>query len=129
MCFPDAASKHAVQAFFDCLRAEVEEYGISVSTISLTFINAVAENGAPSQTPPIIPPWAYICSKLHTHGVSPSSLAQEMVRTVNRQNPEVLLAHPVPRVALYIRSLLPRSFFTVVGGVKDGAVAVAEPLK
>lgn len=36
---PDAASKHAVQAFFDCLRAEVEEYGIVVSTISHTFIN------------------------------------------------------------------------------------------
>lgn len=36
----DAASKHAAQAFFDCLRAEVEEYGIVVSTISHTFINA-----------------------------------------------------------------------------------------
>lgn len=37
---PDAASKHAAQAFFDCLRAEVEEYGVVVSTISHTFINA-----------------------------------------------------------------------------------------
>lgn len=36
----DAASKHAAQGFFDCLRAEVEEYGIVVSTISHTFINA-----------------------------------------------------------------------------------------
>lgn len=36
----DAASKHAVQAFFDCLRAEVQEYGISVSTLSHTFIKA-----------------------------------------------------------------------------------------
>uniref|UniRef100_A0A3P8WX23 Dehydrogenase/reductase SDR family member 7C n=1 Tax=Cynoglossus semilaevis TaxID=244447 RepID=A0A3P8WX23_CYNSE len=34
-----AASKHAVQAFFDCLRAEVEEYGISISTINHTFIS------------------------------------------------------------------------------------------
>lgn len=34
----DAASKHAVQAFFDCLRAEVQEYGISVSTVNHTFI-------------------------------------------------------------------------------------------
>ena len=38
----DAASKHAVQAFFDCLRAEVEEYGISVSTISHSFIHSPA---------------------------------------------------------------------------------------
>lgn len=36
----DAASKHAAQAFFDCLRAEVDEYGIVVSTISHTFIDA-----------------------------------------------------------------------------------------
>ncbi|KTG42188.1 hypothetical protein cypCar_00014302 [Cyprinus carpio] len=48
----NAASKHAVQAFSECLRAEVEEYGISVSTISHTFINT------PSQTPPSIPLWA-----------------------------------------------------------------------
>uniref|UniRef100_A0A8C1VTF3 Dehydrogenase/reductase (SDR family) member 7Cb n=1 Tax=Cyprinus carpio TaxID=7962 RepID=A0A8C1VTF3_CYPCA len=60
MCFPDAASKHAVQAFSECLRAEVEEYGISVSTISHTFINT------PSQTPPSIPLW---CSKCVTYTV------------------------------------------------------------
>ncbi|XP_016119906.1 dehydrogenase/reductase SDR family member 7C-A-like, partial [Sinocyclocheilus grahami] len=61
---------------------------------------------------------------LNTHGVSPSSLAHEIVRTVNRQNREVLLAHPVPWVALYIRSLLPSFFFAVVAaGVKDGAIA------
>uniref|UniRef100_A0A672KHJ8 Dehydrogenase/reductase (SDR family) member 7Cb n=1 Tax=Sinocyclocheilus grahami TaxID=75366 RepID=A0A672KHJ8_SINGR len=65
-----------------------------------------------------------ISSKLNTHGVSPSSLAHEIVRTVNRQNREVLLAHPVPWVALYIRSLLPSFFFAVVAaGVKDGAIA------
>ncbi|XP_059804841.1 dehydrogenase/reductase (SDR family) member 7Cb isoform X2 [Hypanus sabinus] len=35
-----AASKHALQAFFDCLRAEVSEYGITVSTVSPTFIRS-----------------------------------------------------------------------------------------
>uniref|UniRef100_A0A9J8AJA7 Dehydrogenase/reductase (SDR family) member 7Cb n=2 Tax=Cyprinus carpio TaxID=7962 RepID=A0A9J8AJA7_CYPCA len=79
MCFPDAASKHAVQAFSECLRAEVEEYGISVSTISHTFINT------PSQTPPSIPLWAYICSKLHTHSVSPGSLSC-CIRTFSWKN-------------------------------------------
>lgn len=37
----DAASKHAVQAFFDCLRAEVQQYGIIVSTVNHTFINTI----------------------------------------------------------------------------------------
>ncbi|XP_039509607.1 dehydrogenase/reductase (SDR family) member 7Cb isoform X1 [Pimephales promelas] len=56
-----AASKHAVQAFFDCLRAEVEEYGISVSTISHTFINATpteATEAPPTKAPPTNPLWA-----------------------------------------------------------------------
>ncbi|NWY07531.1 DRS7C reductase, partial [Nothoprocta ornata] len=33
-----AASKHAAVGFFDCLRAEMEEFGICVSTVSPTFI-------------------------------------------------------------------------------------------
>lgn len=37
---PDAASKHAVMGFFDCLRAEVEEYDVVVSTVSPTFIRS-----------------------------------------------------------------------------------------
>lgn len=51
---PDAASKHAVQAFFDCLRAEVQEYGISVSTISHTFIGSPppAEESPEPESPP-----------------------------------------------------------------------------
>lgn len=64
-----------------------------------------------------------ISRMLNTHGVSPDSLAHEIVRTVNRQNREVLIAHPVPWIALYIRALLPSCFFAVVAaGVKDGAM-------
>uniref|UniRef100_A0A1A8BWJ2 Dehydrogenase/reductase (SDR family) member 7C n=1 Tax=Nothobranchius kadleci TaxID=1051664 RepID=A0A1A8BWJ2_NOTKA len=119
----DAASKHAVQAFFDCLRAEVEEYGIIVSTISHTFINN-------SDPPPVVEvtqkPNAvveYIQSHL-THGVKPSALANEIVQTVNRKRKEVLLAHPIPRVALYIRSLFPPFLFAVLAaGAKDSVLA------
>ncbi|KAK7123226.1 hypothetical protein R3I94_020123 [Phoxinus phoxinus] len=122
-----AASKHAVQAFFDCLRAEVEEYGISVSTISHTFINATPTDAPPTKATPTNPLWAYISSRLNTHGVSPGSLAQEIVRTVNRQKREVLLAHPVPWLALVTRALMPGCFFAVASaGVRDGA---AEQLK
>ncbi|XP_077101741.1 dehydrogenase/reductase (SDR family) member 7Cb [Siphateles boraxobius] len=122
-----AASKHAVQAFFDCLRAEVEEYGISVSTISHTFINATPTKAPPTKAPPTNPLWAYISRWLNTHGVSPERLAREIVRTVNRQKREVLLAHPVPWLALLTRALMPGCFFAVASaGVRDGA---AEHLK
>ncbi|KAG7252177.1 hypothetical protein CRUP_022887, partial [Coryphaenoides rupestris] len=34
----DAASKHATQAYFDCLRAEVEQYGLAVTVVSPGYI-------------------------------------------------------------------------------------------
>lgn len=37
---PDAAAKHAALGFFDCLRAEVEEYDVIVSTVSPSFIRS-----------------------------------------------------------------------------------------
>lgn len=40
LSLPDAASKHAALGFFDCLRAEVEEYDVVVSTVSPTFIRS-----------------------------------------------------------------------------------------
>ncbi|KAF6722371.1 Dehydrogenase/reductase SDR family member 7C-A [Oryzias melastigma] len=118
-----AASKHAVQAFFDCLRAEVEEYGLVVSTISHTFINSSepAPLTEPSPKPNALA--AFIKSQL-THGVSPSVLANEIMQTVNRKTKEVVLAHPIPRVALYLRSLFPPFLFAVLAaGVKDSMLA------
>lgn len=49
---PDAASKHASQAYFDCLRAEIDRYGIPVTVISPGYIrtnlslNAVTGDGS-----------------------------------------------------------------------------------
>ncbi|XP_037611780.1 dehydrogenase/reductase SDR family member 7C-A-like [Sebastes umbrosus] len=121
-----AASKHAAQAFFDCLRAEVEEYGIVVSTISHTFINATEAPPPPPEEEPAPKPnalAAFIASQL-THGVRPSVLANEIMQTVNRKRKEVVLAHPIPRVALYLRSLFPYFLFAVLAaGVKDSALA------
>ncbi|XP_069012325.1 dehydrogenase/reductase (SDR family) member 7Cb [Embiotoca jacksoni] len=118
-----AASKHAAQAFFDCLRAEVEEYGIVVSTVSHTFINV-------SDLPPVrehatkVNALAAFVRRQLTHGVRPSELANEIVQMVNRKRKEVVLAHPIPRVALYLRSLVPPFLFAVLAaGVKDSGLA------
>ncbi|XP_030255617.1 dehydrogenase/reductase (SDR family) member 7Cb isoform X2 [Sparus aurata] len=63
-------------------------------------------------------------AKQMTHGVRPSVLADEIMQTVNRKRTEVMLAHPIPRVALYLRSLIPSFLFAVLGaGVKDSVLA------
>ncbi|RXM31503.1 Dehydrogenase/reductase SDR family member 7C [Acipenser ruthenus] len=113
----DAASKHAAQAFFDCLRAEVEEFGISVSTVSPTFIRSYHQQPQPHNTEKCI--WKFFFRKF-AHGVHPEEVADEVLRTVNRKKKEVVMANPIARAALYIRSFLPGLFFAVVAaGVKD----------
>ncbi|XP_068162370.1 dehydrogenase/reductase (SDR family) member 7Cb [Antennarius striatus] len=118
-----AASKHAAQAFFDCLRAEVEEYGIVVSTVSHTFIRAPDPLPVEEPAPKPNTLSAFIARQL-THGVHPSVLAYEIMQTVNRKRKEVVMGHLIPRAALCLRSLLPSFLFAVLGaGVKDSVLA------
>ncbi|XP_063328502.1 dehydrogenase/reductase SDR family member 7C-B-like isoform X1 [Pelmatolapia mariae] len=114
-----AASKHAVQAFFDCLRAEVEEYGISVSTISHNFISCSA-SGAPATSKSL---WSLLYTKKPL-GVSPDEAAAEIVKTLNNKRKEVVIAPSLPKMAIYARSFFPNVFFAVIGaGVKNAAIA------
>ncbi|XP_004712065.1 dehydrogenase/reductase SDR family member 7C isoform X2 [Echinops telfairi] len=109
-----AASKHAALGFFDCLRAEVEEYDVVVSTVSPTFIRSYPGQG--NWEPSI---WKYFFRKL-TYGVHPVEVAEEVMRTVRRKKQEVFMANPIPKAALYIRTFLPEFFFAVVAcGVKE----------
>ncbi|XP_034395695.1 dehydrogenase/reductase SDR family member 7C-B [Cyclopterus lumpus] len=109
-----AASKHAVQAFFDCLRAEVEEYGISVSTINHTFISRSANHTEASRSF-----WSLLYTKKPL-GVSPDEAATEIVKTLSNKRNEVVIAPSLPKVALYARSLFPDVLFAVMAaGVKD----------
>ncbi|XP_029914491.1 dehydrogenase/reductase SDR family member 7C-B [Myripristis murdjan] len=112
-----AASKHAVQAFFDCLRAEVEEYGISVSTISHTFISSSASGKAASSKSI----WSLLYSQKPL-GVSPDEAVAEIVKTLSNKRKEVVIAPSLPKVAIYARSFFPNVFFAVMAaGVKNAA--------
>ncbi|KAL6102458.1 uncharacterized protein ACO6RY_02068 [Pungitius sinensis] len=115
-----AASKHAAQAFFDCLRAEVEEYGISVSTINTTFIGGSASSPNAEASRSL---WSLLYTKKPL-GVSPDEAATEIVRTLSSRRKEVVVAPSLPKVALYTRALFPELFFAVVAaGVKSAAAA------
>ena len=55
-----------------------------------------------------------------TYGAHPVDVAEEVMRTVRRKKQEVFLANPVPKAAVYIRTLFPELFFAVVAyGVKE----------
>lgn len=116
-----AASKHAVQAFFDCLRAEVQEYGISVSTINHTFITT-APSSIQSTTSTSITSKSILSalSRQQHHGVSAVEMARELLRTLSSKNNEIIMAHFLSRAAIYARSFCPNFFFSVISaGVRN----------
>uniref|UniRef100_A0A8C9XVS8 Dehydrogenase/reductase (SDR family) member 7Ca n=1 Tax=Sander lucioperca TaxID=283035 RepID=A0A8C9XVS8_SANLU len=110
-----AASKHAVQAFFDCLRAEVEEYGISVSTINYTFISRSASGNQAK---------VHMLYSQKPLGVSLDEAATEIIKTLSNKRKEVVIAPSLPKVAVYARSFFPNVFFAVMAaGVKNAAAS------
>ncbi|KFO18881.1 Dehydrogenase/reductase SDR family member 7C [Fukomys damarensis] len=112
-----AASKHAALGFFDCLRAEVEEYDVVVSTVSPTFVQSYHVHPEQGNWDNSI--WKFFFRKL-AHGVHPGEVAEEVMRTVRRKKQEVLIANPIPKAALYVRTFFPEFFFAVVAcGVKE----------
>ncbi|XP_070837713.1 dehydrogenase/reductase SDR family member 7C-B-like isoform X2 [Chaetodon trifascialis] len=114
-----AASKHAVQAFFDCLRAEVEEYGISVSTINHTFISPSSSGSTAASSKSI---WSLLYTKKPL-GVSPDEAATEIVKTLNNKRREVVIAPSLPKAAIYARSFFPNVFFAVMAAGVNHAAA------
>lgn len=115
-----AASKHAVQAFFDCLRAEVEEYGISVSTISHTFIGPSSPENTDEAPSRSLLSFFYTKKPL---GLTPDEVTTEIVKTLNNKKKEVVMAPSLPKVAIYARSFFPNVFFAVMAAGVNNAAA------
>ncbi|XP_060883152.1 LOW QUALITY PROTEIN: dehydrogenase/reductase SDR family member 7B [Labrus mixtus] len=105
-----AASKHATQAYFDCLRAEMERYGIPVSVISPGYIrtnlsvNAVTGDGSKYG----------VLDKTTASGRDPRDVAQAVLKAVRQRSKDIVLAGPLPHVAIYLRTLWPALFFKLM---------------
>lgn len=103
-----SASKHATQAFFDCLRAEMAPHEIDVTVISPGYIqtslslNAVTEDGSKYG----------VMDKTTAEGRTPEEVAQIVLRAVGERSKEVLIAGLVPTLAVYLRPLAPKIFFS-----------------
>ncbi|XP_053148041.1 dehydrogenase/reductase SDR family member 7C isoform X3 [Hemicordylus capensis] len=112
-----AASKHAALGFFDSLRAELQEFGVCVSTVTPSFIHSYHVQPKPSNRESSM--WKCLFRKL-AYGIHPVEVAEEILRTVNRKKQEVFMANPIAKAAVYIRTFFPELFFAVVAaGVKE----------
>lgn len=55
-----------------------------------------------------------------SYGVHPVEVAEEVLATVSRKKQEVLMANPIPRAAVYIRTFFPELFFAIVAsGIRE----------
>ncbi|MEE6497828.1 hypothetical protein FKM82_002878 [Ascaphus truei] len=105
-----AASKHATQAFFDCLRAEIEPYEIDVTVVSPGYIqtnlslNAVTEDGSKYG----------VMDKNTAEGRTAADVAHIILNAVGERRKEVMVAGVVPTLAVYLRTLAPKIFFTIM---------------
>lgn len=105
-----AASKHATQAYFDCLRAEIERYQIPVTVISPGYIqtnlsvNAVTGDGSKYG----------VVDKTTASGRDPRNVAQLILKAVRQRSNDVIVAGFMPNVAIYLRTLWPALFFKIM---------------
>lgn len=105
-----SASKHALQAFCDSLRAELHDKNIHVTLISPGYIktnlsrNALTGSGM-----------AY--GKLDdttAKGTSPEEMSRQILKAILRDKKDVVIAGITPKFAMYLRYLIPNLYFAIM---------------
>ncbi|KAK7111322.1 dehydrogenase/reductase SDR family member 7B-like [Littorina saxatilis] len=105
-----SASKHALQAFFDCLRAELADTCVSVSVLSPGYIRTNLSTSA-------------VCGDGSVHGVmdkttesgmAAEAVAERVLRSVLYRQPEEIIAPLHHHLAVILRVVAPQVFFTIM---------------
>lgn len=105
-----SASKHALQAFCDSLRAEVHQHNVKVTLISPGYIstnfsmNALTGSGAQYAK----------MDESTAKGTDPFEMAEKIVRAVLADKKDVMFCGVVPKLAYYIRYLMPSLYFWIM---------------
>ncbi|XP_044268371.1 dehydrogenase/reductase SDR family protein 7-like isoform X2 [Tribolium madens] len=104
------ASKHALQAFSDSLRAEVAAHNISVTIVSPGYIktelsrNALTGSGTKHGE----------MDATTESGYLPEYVASEIGRAVVQKKKEIVICTFLPRIAIFLRKYLPSVYFSVM---------------
>ncbi|KAL0272689.1 UNVERIFIED_CONTAM: hypothetical protein PYX00_005561 [Menopon gallinae] len=105
-----AASKHALQGFFDCLRSEVGRHNINVTVVSPGYIktklsiNALTGDG--KQYGVMDPSTA--------GGYDPNEVAEISLRAILRGKKEIVISTIIPRALIILRQFCPWLYFVIM---------------
>ncbi|XP_016989063.1 dehydrogenase/reductase SDR family protein 7-like [Drosophila rhopaloa] len=105
-----SASKHAMQAFADSLRAEVANKNINVSCVSPGYIrtqlslNALTGSGSSYGK----------MDETTAKGMSPEKLAERILQCILRKEPDIIVSDAQAKIAYYLRHLCPSLYFWIM---------------
>ncbi|CAH0380753.1 unnamed protein product [Bemisia tabaci] len=105
-----AASKHALQAFCDTLRAEVAQHNIKVTVFSPGYIQTRLSLNAMTGTGETYG----IMDETTANGYTPKQVANRILRAIVYEEKEVVMASYLPRIAIWLRTLLPSLYFNAM---------------
>jgi dehydrogenase/reductase SDR family member 7B len=108
-----AAAKHAIQGYFETLRMELKQHGISVTiaypgSINTSIsINAIEKDGNPHG----------IMDPAQKNGMSVEVCAKHYIRAIKKGHAEVLIGGK-EFIMFHLKRFFPRLFFKLIGKVK-----------
>uniref|UniRef100_A0A8R1TQU3 Dehydrogenase/reductase SDR family protein 7-like n=1 Tax=Onchocerca volvulus TaxID=6282 RepID=A0A8R1TQU3_ONCVO len=114
-----SASKHAAQAFFDCLRTE-ERFNTQILVVSVTYMNtgfgrrALTAEGRPMDED----------DSNQAKGFTPNYAAECIIKALVNRNTELILAPLSHRLAIFLRWFCPTLLFYIMHrrGLKDKSI-------
>jgi len=107
-----AAAKHAIQGYFETLRMELEQHGISVTiaypgSINTSIsVNAIEKDGKAHG----------LMDKAQLKGMSAENCARHYLRAIRKGRPEVMIGGK-EIIMFHLKRFFPRIFFRVIGKV------------
>lgn len=108
------ASKHAIQGFYDTLRAEVGGEGVKVLVVSPGAVNTnVAKNSLDKEGRPI-----GRSNKMIERGLDPGHVAAEVLRAIRKDKEEIILAGGKEKFAILLKRFAPGLFSKFLSGRK-----------
>lgn len=105
-----SATKHALHGFFDALRAEMYEHGISVTVICPGYVttniskNALTADGSAQNK----------MDNATEKGIDPIVFADRMAHAIEVQKEEVYIAGPKEKLGLFMKRFFPTVFSKMV---------------
>ncbi|XP_056631601.1 dehydrogenase/reductase SDR family protein 7-like [Diorhabda sublineata] len=105
-----SASKHALQAFSDSLRAEVASSNISITVVSPGYIKTNLSLNALTGTGESYGHMDPTTEK----GLPPEYVAAKIVKAVAEKKKELIISTLLPKFAIFLRKCLPSLYFLIM---------------